>query len=277
MHINDFQELQEGLFNGNVVTVVVKRSPVLGYNHNIRYRGLVFHIQTEDSGVANPHIFTHLFHGGVILTSRKHDYDASFPELRVKMLMQEQHKQVLRDLKKGKFRDKIDSYLGNHPDLVPSPLNGEGKESAIPAPLPPAESLEIAQPPAKELDSDSSGGEQPPVSASEGHSAPSFPSLGIPATISPSDGPTIVDSRLAAFSEPEPRSAHKGQSGDVSQGSKPGRVHSNVIVAGPPRVVGKPQRPLPPTKPGAFGQGVISERSLDEVILAYLSEDGHGE
>jgi hypothetical protein len=56
---------------------VAKRSPILGYNHNFRHRGLVFHVQTEDSGVDNPHIFTHLFHGGVILSSRKLDYDAA--------------------------------------------------------------------------------------------------------------------------------------------------------------------------------------------------------
>ena len=50
---------------------MAKRSPILGYNHNVRYRGIVFHVQTEDSGIINPHVFSHLFHGGVILSSRK--------------------------------------------------------------------------------------------------------------------------------------------------------------------------------------------------------------
>lgn len=27
---------------------------LLGYNHNITYKGEVFHVQTEDSGVKNP-------------------------------------------------------------------------------------------------------------------------------------------------------------------------------------------------------------------------------
>ena len=48
---------------------VTKRSPILGYNHNVRYRGLVFHVQTEDSGVLSPHLFTHLFHHGVIVST----------------------------------------------------------------------------------------------------------------------------------------------------------------------------------------------------------------
>src|SRR5882724_11426117 len=52
--------------HGTLGQPVGKRSPILGYNHNVRYRGLVFHVQTEDSGVASPHLFTHLFHTGVI-------------------------------------------------------------------------------------------------------------------------------------------------------------------------------------------------------------------
>jgi hypothetical protein len=52
------------------------RSPILGFNHNLRHGGRVFHVQTEDSGVANPRIFTHLFHEGVIIATKKHDYGA---------------------------------------------------------------------------------------------------------------------------------------------------------------------------------------------------------
>ena len=35
-----------------------------GYNHNVKYKEGVYHIQTEDSGLDNPHIITHLFIGG---------------------------------------------------------------------------------------------------------------------------------------------------------------------------------------------------------------------
>jgi hypothetical protein len=97
---------------------VSKRSPILGYNHNIGHRGLVFHVQTEDSGVDNPHIFTHLFHGGVIIFSRKIDYDAAADESLVKSLMQAQHKAMLKELKRAVFDDRIDASLGGHPDLT---------------------------------------------------------------------------------------------------------------------------------------------------------------
>ena len=59
---------------------MAKRSPILGYNHNVKYRGLIFHVQTEDSGLLSPHLFTHLFYGGVILSTRKLVYDAGAAE-----------------------------------------------------------------------------------------------------------------------------------------------------------------------------------------------------
>ena len=45
-----------------------------GFNTNFRHRGVLFHVQTEDSGRANPHVITHLFHGGNILASEKGTY-----------------------------------------------------------------------------------------------------------------------------------------------------------------------------------------------------------
>lgn len=115
---------------------VAKRSPILGYNHNVLYRGLVFHLQTEDSGQASPHLFTHLFHGGVIISTRKLVYDAGSAEDAIKGLMQAQHKVVLKDLKKGTFDDKIDSYLAGTEGLLPrSPAPAVADASAVMAPV----------------------------------------------------------------------------------------------------------------------------------------------
>ncbi len=105
--------------------MAAKRSPILGYNHNVKYRGLIFHVQTEDSGQLSPHLFTHLFHGGVILSSRKLVYDAGAAEDAIKGLMQAQHKVVLKDLKSGKFDDKIDQYLGGTEGLLPRSAGGD--------------------------------------------------------------------------------------------------------------------------------------------------------
>ena len=98
---------------------MAKRSPILGYNHNVLYRGLVFHVQTEDSGLLSPHLFTHLFYGGTIISSRKLVYDAGSAEEAIKGLMQSQHKIVMKELKRGTFDDKIDVYLKDIEGLLP--------------------------------------------------------------------------------------------------------------------------------------------------------------
>ena len=85
---------------------------VSGFNHNITHAGRVFHVQTEDSGVNNPNIITHLFVGGNILASKKTSYAEllkaeNLQEL-VRQLMEDQHKQMLRNVVKGVY-DTVDT------------------------------------------------------------------------------------------------------------------------------------------------------------------------
>src|ERR1700754_2986008 len=94
------------------------QSPLLGYNNNVRHRGKVFHIQTEDSGVNHPHIITHLFmDGGRILKSVKTSYaqhlgiDGMSETVRV--MMKDQHKAVVVALKEGQFDGLLD--IGKSP------------------------------------------------------------------------------------------------------------------------------------------------------------------
>jgi len=90
---------------------------ITGANTNIRYRGIIFHVQTEDSGRANPHIISHLFHGGTILASEKLDYsdrvDVDDLEPMVRGLIEEQHKAMLGRLKAGEFDGTIGDRLGD--------------------------------------------------------------------------------------------------------------------------------------------------------------------
>lgn len=316
---------------------MAKRSPILGYNHNIGHRGLVFHVQTEDSGVDNPHIFTHLFHGGVILSSRKLDYDAGADDSVVKSLMQAQHKAVLKDLRRGSFDPKIDSYLGSHPELQPAgtgplPVSGAG-EAAGPVPVPVADGDQTDP----ELRADVSAADtaemeleleiepdliEPAVDAIMVPSTPpttTRPMLGGPMRGTPiAPAPPPVQSRSDG---PDPRrlqrhdtieihapalpwDGHEGAAAAASRAGKPPPIPGerrpqdaparggNVLVSRPPIVV-DPRKAPPGPAPAApssrmanpprtpreegqesfFDQSMISERSLDDVILAYLSED----
>lgn len=82
----------------------------VGFNHNIMYKGEVFHIQTEDSGINNPHIITLLYRGGTIISSKKLSYADIIKienlEQVVEELMKEQHKDMLRGLKAGQFDER---------------------------------------------------------------------------------------------------------------------------------------------------------------------------
>lgn len=84
---------------------------VVGFNHNFSYKGVVYHIQTEDGGLNRPNIVTLLYHGGTILGSRKTSY-ADITKVSqlakvVEDLMKEQHKGMLRSLRAGEFDDAI--------------------------------------------------------------------------------------------------------------------------------------------------------------------------
>ena len=84
------------------------RSPLQGFNHNVRHGGRVYHVQTEDSGIRHLHIITHLFaDGGRILKTAKTSYaefiDAANMGEVVRQMMQDQHKAMFMALRDGQF------------------------------------------------------------------------------------------------------------------------------------------------------------------------------
>ncbi len=111
-----------------------------GYNHNVCYKGQIFHIQTEDSGKGHPHIITLLFVKGNIIGRKKKAYDDILNHAKVddtvRELMQDQHKSMLRDLKNGLY----DRYLapGQADATCPAPAAaGKPAAPAKAAPPPP--------------------------------------------------------------------------------------------------------------------------------------------
>jgi hypothetical protein len=79
---------------------------LVGYNTNIPYKGVLYHVQTEDNGLKNPVIVTLLYNKGTILASKKVNYAhlASGPDFKekVRQLMQEQHRSMIKELIHGK-------------------------------------------------------------------------------------------------------------------------------------------------------------------------------
>jgi hypothetical protein len=82
---------------------------ITGFNTDVKHRGLVYHVQTEDKGKDNPLIETLIYKGGEILASRRLPYselvkdrDAA-SEKAISSLMEEQHKAMILEVKRGKF------------------------------------------------------------------------------------------------------------------------------------------------------------------------------
>jgi len=107
---------------------------ITGCNTNVLYRGKQFHVQTEDSGHANPKIITLLYEGGVILTSKKSSYEdrvsAENLQTVVKELMEEQHSEMVQALKGGQLEDIISGAAGA------SQAATGGKKRSKKAPMP---------------------------------------------------------------------------------------------------------------------------------------------
>jgi hypothetical protein len=114
---------------------------VVGFNHNFSYKGQVYHVQTEDSGIKNPHIITLLYRGGTILSSKKTSYADIIKvdnlEIVVEDLMKSQHREMLRLLKNGDFDELLD---------LP-PTTAQAVAPAVPPSAPPVPPAITAPPP----------------------------------------------------------------------------------------------------------------------------------
>lgn len=256
------------------------QSPLLGFNTNVRHKGRVFHIQTEDSGISHPHIITHLFaDGGRILKSIKTPYGELLPledwVPQVKKIMQDQHKAMFIALRDGQYDSLIDggsparttaSQSGQHPAATPATPTGQHVAAAA-SPQPTA--TPAAATPA------ATGG--PVVSPSGSGPAigkrPSSPAIQVVTTAgAATTGPQQPVQRPSTAGMPSvqgPSAVNAVGAGPASNRSgRYGSVRAPEVLTS-----FKPKSEPGPTGGNIFGDSLMSEKSLDEVILAYLAED----
>jgi hypothetical protein len=101
---------------------------ITGYNTDVRHRGEVFHVQTEDKGLANPSLESLVYVGGRILLRRRSDYarllaDGGGKEA-IAALMEQQHRKMIAEIRAG----RLDSEVG----LAPSPAAEAAKPTGVP-------------------------------------------------------------------------------------------------------------------------------------------------
>ena len=228
----------------------------IGFNHNVKHQGQAYHVQTEDSGPANPRIVTHLFVGGNILASKKITYGeiAGADDIGrlVRELMEDQHKEMLRNLISGVY-DHVDAAYQARA-YQPGQLADEQPETAE-----------------AQLSVEGVLGEAPQAAA-PGEGVP-FPPLFDPAPAQPGVAfPPLFDPTAPA---PAAAPVHYPRLFDqaaplVSGGVNYPRLFDPTAVETPAAAA-----PLLPEEAveAIFGEDILSEKSLDEVILSYLVED----
>ena len=249
-------------------------SPLLGYNTNVRHKGKVFHIQTEDSGVKYGHIMTHLFtDGGRILKSVKTSYAEYVGNERmgdiVREMMKQQHKAMYIALRDGKF-DALDDG-----DAPPSSRSVPGRNQAGRG----AQGATRAE-------------ERPSVDPQFGRGEPEELMLDVDALERATAQVEDSEPALRSSSDLPPPPAHLLREKKSAPGTTPSEATSGrrpPSAAAPPGP-GSGERRYAPTRPASifgqakpqrgksiFGEDLMGDKSLDEVILSYLADDPEGQ
>jgi hypothetical protein len=253
---------------------------ITGFNHNIKHKGRVYHVQTEDSGPKNPHIITHLFVGGNIVSSKKTQYAdlVGKPdyETTVRKMMEEQHKQMLRNLVNGAF-DTVEVATAYHLD-GPAPMNYTATSPATSAMAGGSAFKGLPSQLGKPAGDPASSPTRPPT-------APGAPtaSASVPRTVTgamPGAGASPVSPPApGAGVGGLPRTPTAAVAGVGGLPRTPTAAVAGVgafprtVTGTGPGVAGVGAPPQPERSTTIFGEDLISEKSLDEVILSYLAED----
>jgi hypothetical protein len=105
---------------------------ITGYNTDVRHLEVVFHVQTEDKGAANPFIESLVYVGGQVLASKRANYADLLAEGRdekeIIALMDHQHRTMIAAIRHGKFDAKLKALIrpktSPQPVLEPVPAGG---------------------------------------------------------------------------------------------------------------------------------------------------------
>ena len=263
----------------------MSRAPVLGFNNNVRHRGRLFHIQTEDSGVKFSRIVTHLFaDGGRIIKTSRIDYvehvDKDDVSAIVRSLMKEQHRAMFSALRGGELDVILETALGPLPEPLTAASSQSLKAVAVTGPpaaaqIPSIPIVPISAPAPRRRDSARPASR--PSSDRPGRRRPiSNPNLrGVEQSVPP-PAPEAFDLDVATLdrlprtpSRPPPRKSNSPKK------SRPPAVPSRAAAA-PQRPATQLSNPPGTAARSIFGDGAVSEQTLDEVILSYLAEDLDG-
>jgi hypothetical protein len=108
---------------------------ITGFNTDIKHAEKVFHVQTEDKGVANPYIETLVYVGGEILASKKTSYaeqlKTGVDDKWIGGLMEQQHRTMIAAIKRGRFDQPADATRSGARAPLPTLAQPQPQESGV--------------------------------------------------------------------------------------------------------------------------------------------------
>lgn len=102
-----------------------------GFNTDFKYKGLVYHAQTEDNGAENPVVVSHLYLKGAILASKKISYghllEGGNYQGELMEMMKAQHRHVMKEVLAGSFDSKDANKILEKQSVEPSERVAAGR------------------------------------------------------------------------------------------------------------------------------------------------------
>jgi hypothetical protein len=104
-----------------------------GHNTEIHHDEVVFHVQTEDKGRANPLIVSLIYVGGRVLAAKRTSYAEmlakGLPERDIADLMDRQHRTMIAAIRHGRFDEHVRALLHPAPVAGPAPAAGAREQT----------------------------------------------------------------------------------------------------------------------------------------------------
>ena len=118
---------------------------ITGFNTDVEHDGVIYHVQTEDKGLATPLILSLVYTGGEILASKRSPYEDlirdGFDEATLAERIQRQHRLICAAIHAGRVEDlkrmgqrALDERRGfpaPEADAIPTPTAFEAEQQAI--------------------------------------------------------------------------------------------------------------------------------------------------
>jgi hypothetical protein len=264
---------------------------ITGFNTDVPYDGVTYHVQTEDKGLETPLILSLVYVGGAIIASKRTYYEdlisKGFDEGVLTERLQRQHKLIIAAIKNGRIEDlkRMGGPNGGAPEAgaqaAPAGKNpaGQRKKKSEPAAEAPAAEVSVAPPAVK--------AERPPVEAAA--PPPAAPKAAEPRVVEQKVAePRVVEPKVA-----EPKVAEPAR---TSAPKSPAKTEPEIVILAtladeisalenfPPRPAPRPPVPTPappvkvtpPPAPVVLAAEIIEppQAVSNELYLTLLDDEG---